>query len=79
MTKLRVQLDPPFCPFLCTLWHMFFTENEKILNMAILTSGMNILTVTVDKNYSEMIFYEKYLLMRPPVEEQNNNNNNNMW
>ena len=39
----KQQLDPPFCPFLCTLWHMFFTENENIIKTATLTLRMNIL------------------------------------
>ena len=45
-----------FCAFWGTLWHMFFTENENILKTAILTLGMNILTVTTVKNDSEMVF-----------------------
>ena len=42
----KLQFDPPYCANPGTLWHKFFAENEKILKTAILTMGMNILTVT---------------------------------
>ena len=45
--------DP--CAHLGTLWHLFFAENKKILKTAILTLGMNILTVTVVKHDSGMV------------------------
>ena len=48
--------DPPCCAHSGTLWHLFFAENKKILKTAILTLGMNILTVTVVKHDSGMVF-----------------------
>jgi len=53
----KLRFDPPYCANPCTLWHNFFAENEKILKTAILTMGMNILTVTKVKDDSEMAFY----------------------
>ena len=52
----KLQFDPPYCANPGTLWHKFFAENEKILKTAILTMGMNILTVTKVKDDSEMVF-----------------------
>ena len=49
-------LNPPYCANPGTLWHNFFAENEKILKTAILTLGMNILTLTKVKDDSEMMF-----------------------
>ena len=52
----KLRFDPPYCANPGTLWHKFFAENGKILKTAILTLGMNTLTVTVVKHYSEMVF-----------------------
>ena len=52
----KLRFDPPYCANPGTLWHNFFAENEKILKTAILTLGMNILTVTKVKDDSEMMF-----------------------
>ena len=52
----KLRFDPPYCANPGTLWHKFFAENEKILKTAILTMGMNILTVTKVKDDSEMVF-----------------------
>ena len=51
-----LRFDPPYCANPGTLWHKFFTENEKVLKTAILTLGMNILTVNNVKDDSEMVF-----------------------
>ena len=52
----KQRFDPLFCAHSGTLWHIFFAENEKILETAILTSGTNILTETMVKTNSEMVF-----------------------
>ena len=52
----KLRFDPPYCANPGTLWHNFFAENEKILKTAILTLGMNILTVTKVKDDFEMMF-----------------------
>ena len=52
----KLQFDPPSCANPGTLRNNYFAENEKILQTAISTLGMNILTVANVKNYSEMVF-----------------------
>ena len=51
-------------PILRFFGHMFFTKNEKILKTAILTLGMNILTVTMVKNYSRDGFRDQNVFFR---------------
>ena len=38
-------IHPPICAYSATLWHILFAENERT---AILTSGMDILTMTTN-------------------------------
>ena len=52
----KLRFDPPYCANPGTVWHNVFAENEKILKTAILTLGMDILTVTKFKDDSEMVF-----------------------
>ena len=52
-------LTPPYCANPGTLWHNFFADNEKVLKTAILTLGMNILTMIKVKDDSEMVFWLK--------------------
>ena len=49
-------LTPPYCANPGTLWQKKIAENEKVLKTAILTLGMNILTLTKVKDDSEMVF-----------------------
>ena len=55
-TLPKQRFEPPGRAIPGTLWHVFFTEIEKILKTAILTLEINILKVTMAKNDSDMVF-----------------------
>ena len=53
LPKLRFD---PRCAYSGTLWPIFLAKNKNVLNTAILALGMDILTVTVVKPDSGMVF-----------------------